>query len=70
MKDPRYGRNSELPGEDPVLTAAYAVAYTKGMQQVKAGRSGKKYLKMLSYMKHYTGALLRLLAEHNCWGNA
>ena len=23
VKDPRYGRNSELPGEDPVLTAQY-----------------------------------------------
>ena len=38
-----------------MLTAAYAVAYTNGMQQVKAGKkSGKQYLKMLSYMKHYT----------------
>ena len=30
------------------------VADTKGMQQTKAGKSGKSYLKMLSYMKHYT----------------
>jgi beta-glucosidase-like glycosyl hydrolase len=63
LKIARYGRNSELPGEDPVLTAAYAVAYTQGMQQIKAGKSGKKYLKMLSYMKHYTGASSTWVAE-------
>ena len=54
VKDPRYGRNSELPGEDPVLTAEYAVAYVKGMQQVKTGKGGKPVLKMLSSLKHYT----------------
>ena len=54
VKDPRYGRNSELPGEDPVLTAEYAVSYVQGMQQVKAGKGGKPVMKMLSSLKHYT----------------
>ena len=54
VKDPRYGRNSELPGEDPVLTGEYAVNYVKGMQQTKTGKGGKPVLKMLSSLKHYT----------------
>ena len=54
IKDPRYGRNSELPGEDPVLTGEYAVNYVKGMQQTKTGKGGKPVLKMLSSLKHYT----------------
>lgn len=54
IKDPRYGRNSELPGEDPVLTAEYAVNYVQGMQQIKVGKGGKPVMKMLSSLKHYT----------------
>ena len=49
IKDPRYGRNSELPSEDPFLSGQYAVHYVRGMQQVSSG-----HLKMLSYLKHYT----------------
>ena len=29
---PRYGRNSELPGEDPMLTAEYGIAVVNAMQ--------------------------------------
>ena len=29
VKDPRYGRNSEVPGEDPFVTAQYAVNYVQ-----------------------------------------
>eukprot|EP00658_Telonema_sp_P-2_P004662 TRINITY_DN11725_c0_g2_i2.p1 TRINITY_DN11725_c0_g2~~TRINITY_DN11725_c0_g2_i2.p1 ORF type:complete len:747 (-),score=170.82 TRINITY_DN11725_c0_g2_i2:277-2517(-) len=50
LKDPRYGRNSELAGEDPFLSGEYATAYTRGMQQL----SSQGHLKMLSYLKHYT----------------
>eukprot|EP00041_Stephanoeca_diplocostata_P032967 m.1075633 g.1075633 ORF g.1075633 m.1075633 type:complete len:890 (+) comp24243_c0_seq1:40-2709(+) len=52
VKDPRYGRNSELPGEDPFLSGSYAAAYTAGMQQMSQGK--RPHLKMLSYLKHYT----------------
>ena len=41
-------------GEDPVLTAQYAVNYVQGMQQIKVGKGGKPVLKMLSSLKHYT----------------
>ena len=57
MKDPRYGRNSELVGEDPFLTGSYAAAYGNAMQVLKSGKNGlgkKMYQKMLSYVKHYT----------------
>ena len=32
-RDPRWGRGQETPGEDPVLTSAYAVAFVRGMQE-------------------------------------
>jgi len=50
LKDPRYGRNSELAGEDPYLSGEYGAAYTKGMQQIDSNGT----YKMLSYLKHYT----------------
>ena len=37
-----------------MLTAEYATSYVGGMQQTKTGKNGKPYLKMLSYLKHYT----------------
>ena len=37
-----------------MLTAEYATSYVGGMQQIKTGKNGKPYLKMLSYLKHYT----------------
>ncbi len=30
IRDPRFGRNSELPSEDPYLTGMYAVNYVRG----------------------------------------
>merc|ERR1711907_699114 len=50
VKDPRYGRNSELVGEDPYLAGEYGTEYTKGLQQVDPNGQ----LKMLAYLKHYT----------------
>ena len=67
VKDPRYGRNSELPGEDPVLTAQYAVHYVQGMQQLKVGKGGKPVLKMLSSLKHYTACTSVRRCLGCCW---
>jgi hypothetical protein len=50
VKDPRYGRNSELAGEDPLLSGSYAASFVRGMQQV----DGHGRLKMLAYLKHYS----------------
>ena len=33
LRDPRWGRGQESPGEDPILIAAYGEEYIKGMQQ-------------------------------------
>lgn len=33
VRDPRYGRNSELPSEDPTLNGEYAVQVVRGMQE-------------------------------------
>ena len=32
VRDPRWGRNIEVAGEDPLVSAEYAVAYVQGMQ--------------------------------------
>lgn len=49
-RDPRFGRTSELPGEDALLSGKYAAEMVRGMQQEdKAG-----YPLMLAYLKHYT----------------
>lgn len=54
IKDPRYGRNSELPSEDPYLAGAYASAMVGGMQQTRAGPGGEPIFRMRSYLKHFT----------------
>lgn len=32
FRDPRWGRGQETPGEDPMVTSAYAIEYVKGFQ--------------------------------------
>jgi beta-D-xylosidase 4 len=50
-RDPRFGRISELPGEDRMLSGAYAVEMVKGMQE---GESFPKYIKLAAALKHFT----------------
>ncbi|TKW02388.1 hypothetical protein SEVIR_8G240266v4 [Setaria viridis] len=33
FRDPRWGRGQETPGEDPTVSARYAAAYVRGLQQ-------------------------------------
>merc|ERR1719498_1990534 len=49
-RDPRFGRASELPGEDPFLNGHYAAEMVRGMQE----EDSKGHPKMLAYLKHYT----------------
>ncbi|CAH9141150.1 unnamed protein product [Cuscuta epithymum] len=49
LRDPRWGRSQETPGEDPHLVAQYAVSYVKGLQG-----GDNKYLKLAACCKHYT----------------
>ena len=32
QRDPRWGRNQEVPGEDPMLTGNYAANFVQGLQ--------------------------------------
>ena len=53
MRDPRWGRLLETPGECPFLTASYATRFIKGVQGVDP--SGRGYLQAASTPKHYAG---------------
>eukprot|EP00937_MAST-01D_sp_MAST-1D-sp2_P007217 g7217.t1 len=49
-RDPRFGRASELPGEDPYLNGHFAAEMVAGMQEEDANG----HPKMLAYLKHFT----------------
>ena len=48
QRDPRWGRNQEVPGEDPMLTGAYASAFVRGLQGGDA-----KHLQITACCKHF-----------------
>ena len=48
-RDPRFGRTSELPGEDPYLTGQYAKEMVIGMQK----KDAHGHPLMLAYLKHF-----------------
>merc|ERR1712166_212585 len=49
-RDPRFGRVSEVPSEDPIHSGVYGAEMISGMQtQDEAGHP-----KMIAYLKHYT----------------
>ncbi|KAI9991711.1 hypothetical protein PInf_017060 [Phytophthora infestans] len=50
-RDPRWGRNTETPSEDPLVNSKYGVAYTKGLQEGK--REDPRYLQAVVTLKHY-----------------
>ncbi|KAL7119455.1 hypothetical protein ACP275_02G064500 [Erythranthe tilingii] len=52
FRDPRWGRGQETPGEDPLLSAQYGVAYVRALQQRDDGDSTR--LKVAACCKHYT----------------
>jgi len=60
VRDPRWGRTQETPGEDPKLTSTYAVYFVKGLQEGHYDGSqtpnigGPKRLKISACCKHFT----------------
>lgn len=50
LRDPRFGRNSELPSEDPLLNGLYAKEIVKAIQE----GSDSRYVKIVAALKHYT----------------
>lgn len=57
IRDPRWGRITETPGEDPYLTGRYAVNYVRGLQDVEGYEhvedKKSRPLKVSSCCKHY-----------------
>lgn len=51
LRDPRWGRAQETPGEDPVVAGKYAASYVRGLQ---GNGGGGDRLKVAACCKHYT----------------
>jgi beta-glucosidase-like glycosyl hydrolase len=49
-RDPRWGRNVESPGEDPLVCGSYGSAYTQGLQQYTGT---EKVVQAVVTLKHY-----------------
>merc|ERR1712232_462209 len=49
VRDPRWGRNSEVPGEDPYLSGQYAIQFVQGAQQ----GSDRRWMRMALGLKHF-----------------
>ncbi|KAK9936732.1 hypothetical protein M0R45_013560 [Rubus argutus] len=57
VRDPRWGRATETPGEDPYVVGAYASNYVRGLQDVEGTENvtdlNSRPLKVSSCCKHY-----------------
>ncbi|KAI3456047.1 hypothetical protein Pfo_012710 [Paulownia fortunei] len=57
VRDPRWGRALETPGEDPFVVGEYAVNYVRGLQDVEGAENttdpNSRPLKVASCCKHY-----------------
>ena len=54
VRDPRWGRGQETPGEDPILSAVYAANFVKGLQEGE----DPKHLKASACCKHFTAYIV------------
>lgn len=55
FRDPRWGRGQETPGEDPLVTGKYSVAYVRGVQGDSfEGGKLKGHLQASACCKHFT----------------
>ncbi|XP_058077571.1 probable beta-D-xylosidase 5 [Magnolia sinica] len=57
VRDPRWGRTLETPGEDPFVVGRYSVNYVRGLQDVKGHENPtdlkSRPLKVSACCKHY-----------------
>ncbi|KAL5774052.1 hypothetical protein ACOSP7_011609 [Xanthoceras sorbifolium] len=57
VRDPRWGRTTETPGEDPFVVGKYAANYVRGLQDVEGHENytdlNSRPLKISSCCKHY-----------------
>eukprot|EP00977_Amphora_coffeiformis_P012848 scaffold3255_cov158-Amphora_coffeaeformis.AAC.7 len=56
--DPRWGRNQEVPGEDPFLTSRFAIQYVKGLQQVHYEDAQPGHQPMQNHSRHNFDAIV------------
>eukprot|EP01060_Flectonema_neradi_P032709 TRINITY_DN5258_c0_g1_i1.p1 TRINITY_DN5258_c0_g1~~TRINITY_DN5258_c0_g1_i1.p1 ORF type:complete len:767 (+),score=168.60 TRINITY_DN5258_c0_g1_i1:40-2301(+) len=71
VRDPRWGRNSEVPSEDPFHAGTYAKYYLRGGQDGE----DKRYTKVAMGLKHYTaysvengrGSFIPNITMHDLW---
>lgn len=57
VRDPRWGRTMETPGEDPFVVGVYGANYVRGLQDVEGAtrvdNPNHRPLKVSSCCKHY-----------------
>lgn len=58
VRDPRWGRALETPGEDPYMIGVYAYNYVRGLQDIEGQESSphdqnSRPLKVAACCKHY-----------------
>jgi len=63
VRDPRWGRGQETPGEDPFLTSQYVYALVRGLQEGEDSR----YLKIGVTCKHYNAYDMELWNHTDRW---
>ena len=61
VRDPRWGRNIETPGEDPYLTGQYAINFVRGFQVRTSTDCKRAALQMSSALSLSLSSLLRTL---------
>lgn len=57
VRDPRWGRTLETPGEDPYVVGVYAYSYVRGLQDIEGTENitdlNTRPLKVGACCKHY-----------------
>lgn len=63
QRDPRWGRNQEVPGEDPTLTGNYATNFVQGLQGSRGGEDGN-HVQIVATCKHFVANSLENWKGH------
>ena len=53
QRDPRWGRNQEVPGEDPMLTGQYAANFVQGLQGLSPLIDPHGHIMIVACCKHF-----------------
>lgn len=53
VRDPRFGRNCEIPSEDPLLAGSYATEYVRSCQGGAPGQVPSTGYRMIAGLKHF-----------------